>query len=216
MKKILIILFPLFIAQGVWTKAKADSIAELLIQLGLNVDKWIQLKGVLSDMKAGYKIVSKGYGTVKDLSEGNFNIHKVFLDALMQVSPTVAKYPKIPKIVEYQIHLVKEYKAAFNRFKRQGNFSAQELKYVSGVYENLFNQSLENLDELISVTTAGKMRMSDDERLRAIDRIYVDMEDKVSFLHSFNDDTALLSLQREKKKFEINSSRRLQGINTQQ
>ena len=29
-------------------------------------------------MYQGYKIVSKGYNTIKDISEGNFDLHKTF------------------------------------------------------------------------------------------------------------------------------------------
>jgi len=41
---------------------------------------------------------------------------------------------------------------------------------------------VKNLDELAMVITAGKLRMSDDERLQAIDRIYASIEDQFSFL----------------------------------
>ncbi|HUQ67577.1 MAG TPA: hypothetical protein VM101_15550, partial [Flavitalea sp.] len=44
-------------------------------QLLLNVEKLTQLKKILNDMYKGYKIVSKGYNTIKDISEGNFDLH---------------------------------------------------------------------------------------------------------------------------------------------
>lgn len=210
MKKSLILLLLFTVVQGLYNRTLAQ--ANEIAQLALNIEKLIQFKSILSDMKKGYDIVSGGYNTVKKLSEGNFSIHQVFLDGLMEVSPAVRKYRKIPGIIDYQITLAKEYKAAFNRFRQQDNFSVNELTYIAGVYENLFNSSVENLDELLNVTTAGKLRMSDDERLKAIDRIYVDMEDKVSFLRSFNNDTALLSLAREKEKFDVKTSQGWQGL----
>ncbi|HWW41920.1 TerB family tellurite resistance protein [Pedobacter sp.] len=213
MKKLFIVLIIFSLAQGFYNKTFAQ--ANEIAQLALNIEKLLQFKQILKDLKSGYKIVSGGYNTVKTLSEGNFNIHKAFLDGLMEVSPSVRKYRKIAGIVDYQVTLVKEYKAAFKRFKEQNNFTLQELTYIEGVYENLLNSSLENLDELINVTTAGKLRMSDDERLKSIDRIYVDMEDKVSFLRSFNNDTSLLSLAREREKFDTKSAQRLHGFDTQ-
>jgi hypothetical protein len=39
---------------------------------------------------------------------------------------------------------------------------------MNSVYSQLVNQSLQNLDDLTNVLTAGKLRMSDDERMRAI------------------------------------------------
>ena len=43
---------------------------------------------------------------VKDMTEGNFSLHKTFLDALMQVSPAVKNYKRVGDIINYQILLV--------------------------------------------------------------------------------------------------------------
>lgn len=209
MNKIIIVLCLFMLTSGMRQKATAQ--AEEIAQLLLNVEKLAQFKSILDDMKAGYDILSGGYNTIKDLSEGNFSIHKTFLDGLMEVSPEVRNYRKVAGIIEYQVLLVKEYKAAFNRFRADGLFRPEELAYMERVYGNLFNKSLRNLDELTMVITAGKLRMSDDERLEAIDRIFSEMEDKVSFLRHFNNDNSMLSLQREKEKAEIETIRIFQG-----
>ena len=70
-------------------------------QLILNIEKLSQFKKILSDMKKGYELLSGGYKTVKDMTEGNFSLHKTFLDALMQVSPAVKNYKRVADIVEY-------------------------------------------------------------------------------------------------------------------
>ena len=112
------------------------------------MEKLAQLKNILEDLKKGYEIVSKGYSTIKDLSEGNFSLHNVFLDGLLQVSPTVRNYRRITDIVRAQISLVKEYKGAYRRFAGSGFFSPEELKYIKSVSENLFNQSVKNTESL--------------------------------------------------------------------
>lgn len=190
------------------TIAQADEIAQLL----LNVEKLAQFEQILSDMKKGYEILNGGYNTIRDLSEGNFNLHKTFLDALMEVSPAVKNYKRVADIVNYQLILVREYKSAFNRFKRDNNFNQQELAYLRKVYENLFDQSLNNLDELLLIVTANKLRMSDDERLAAIDRIYADMQDKLMFLRYFNNNTRILALQRAKEQNDVGTMRQIYGI----
>ncbi|GIQ57877.1 hypothetical protein Flavo103_10130 [Flavobacterium collinsii] len=176
-------------------------------QLILNIEKLAQFKKILKDMKKGYEILSGGYNTVKDLSKGNFSLHETFLDALIQVSPTVRNYRRVGDIVNYQVLLIKECKSAFNRFRDSKNFNPEEIAYIERVYNNLFKQSLRNLDELTSVVTANKMRMSDDERLASIDKIYADMQDKLLFLRSFNNNTAVLALQRAKERNDVNAMR---------
>ena len=180
-------------------------------QLLLNWEKLAQFKQILKDLKDGYQILHKGYTTIRDISSGNFNLHKNFLDALEQVSPAVKKYRKIAEIFNYQIAIIKKYKGAFNQFKEDKTFTGSEIDYISKVYSNLLNECTKNLDELAMVITAGKLRMSDDERMQAIDKIYASMEDQFSFLQDFNSSTSYLSLQRKGEQAEIEMSRKIHG-----
>jgi hypothetical protein len=204
MKKILIIILTLIngFCYGQSQEAK---------QLLLDVEKLAQLKALLANMKTGYNIIHKGTTAIRDISSGNFNLHKDFLDALMQVSPAVRKYGKIADIINYQLAIVKQYKSAFQQFKEDRSFTGEEIGYMGKVYANLFNESVKNLDELAMVITAGKLRMSDDERMAAIDKIYDSIEDQFSFLQDFNTSTQYLSLQRKSEQVEIEMSRRIHG-----
>lgn len=204
MKKVLIIL--LLCANCCF--AQSDEAKQLL----LNVEKLAQFKQILKNMKDGYQLLHKGYTSIKDISEGNFSLHKTFLDALMEVSPAVKKYKRVSDIISYQIKLVKEYKSAFKQFKDDKQFTLIEIEYIGNVYANLFKESLKKLDELAMVVTAGKLRMSDDERLQAIDRIYDEVMEQYTFLNEFNNSTAILSLQREKDKMDNDLMRKVHGI----
>jgi hypothetical protein len=180
-------------------------------QLLLNVEKLAQFKQILSDMKKTYDILYKGYTAIKDISNGSFNLHKNFLDALLEVSPVVRRYKRIADIVNYQLKIIKNVKTALNEFKSTGQFTADEVEYLSRVYEGLTKASMQSLDELAMIITAGKLRMSDDERLQAIDRIYAAVEDQYSFLQEFNNQTSVLSMQRKSEQAEIEFSKRVGG-----
>lgn len=209
-RKLLILMFLLVsVLQSRVAQAQANEIAQLL----LNVEKLGQFKQILSDMKKGYDILNGGYNTVKNISQGDFSLHKAFLDGLMEVNPEIKKYRKVAGIIDYQIRLVKEYQAAFRRFRVSDLFQKNELSYMSSVYGNLFQKSLRNLDELAMVITADKLRMSDDERLEAIDRIFEDMGDKLSFLRHFNNNTSRLALQRSKEDQDIQYIKEMNNIN---
>lgn len=189
-------------------KAQSDEIQQLL----LNIQKLSYFKKILQNMYEGYQILNKGYSAVKDISQGNFILHNTFLDALFEVSPAVKKYKRIADIINYQFKIVKEYKAAFNQFKNDQQFTVAELEYIGKVYQNLFQQSLQGLDELAMVITAKKLRMSDDERLQAIDKIYASIEDQYSFLKDFNGNTAILSLQRKSQRADLKMSKSIYGL----
>lgn len=210
MKRIIIVVA--LIIGGILPAHKAAAQADEIAQLLLNIEKLAQFKKILKNMKEGYEILNGGYNTVKNIAEGNYSLHKAFLDGLLQVSPTVRNYKRIPDIINYQRLLINEYQKAYDRFKRSNNFTAQELQYLSRVYNNLLKSSLRNLEELTGIITAGKMRMSDDDRLLAIDRIYADMSDKLIFLRHFNNNTSLLALQRAKDKNDTETMRNAHGL----
>jgi hypothetical protein len=206
MKKLLVLIMSCSLS--LHSVAQSDEAQQLL----LNVEKLAQLKAILNNMYKGYKVVLKGYNTVKDISEGNFTLHRGFLDALLEVSPVVKKYRRVADIISYQKRIMQEHKKAFSYFQSTGNFTASELTYLQKVYGRLFRESLKNLDDLITVITASRLRMSDEERLAAIDRIYSSAEEKLAFLRSFNNSTKVLALQREKERREIELSKKLNGI----
>lgn len=181
-------------------------------QLILDIEKLSQLKTILSNMKKGYQVLTKGYNTVNDITKGNFSLHQAFLQGLMDVSPAVRNYQKVTDIIKTQTQIVKEYKTAFVKFKKSGFFNLPELKYISNVYDNLFKKSLQNLDELIIVITSGKLRMSDDERIVAIDRIDKEISEKLVFLRSFNKENNILALQRSRETVDIKFSKKLNGL----
>jgi DNA repair ATPase RecN len=210
MKKIALIAV-LVMLSGLWVQ-RAQAQAQELEELALDIQKLSSLKAILQEMYDGYKILTTGYNTIVDISKGNFSLHKLFLDGLLSVSPTVKKYARIVDIINGQLTLVKEYKTAMAHFRGLQLFSNTDLNYLQSVYDNLISRSLQNLDELTTILTDNKLRASDAERLNAIDRIYQDMEDKVEFMRHFNNNTGLLATQRAQALQENQTIQRLYGI----
>lgn len=204
MKKLLIVLLMVSgVARGQSEEAK---------QLLLNVEKLAQFKSILKNMKDGYQILHKGYTAIKDISAGTFSLHKSFLDGLLEVSPLVRKYKRVADIIDYQLRIAKEYKDAWKQFRGDRQFSLTEIDYIGKVYANLISASLKTLDELAMILTSGQLRMSDDERLQAVDRLYNEVLDQYTFLNEFNDGTAILSIQREKAKMDIDLMKKVHGF----
>ena len=180
-------------------------------QLLLNWEKLTQFKVILRDMKNGYQILQKGYDSIRNISQGSFSLHRTFLDGLLEVSPLVKKYKKVAEIIEYEMRILKEYKAAMEQFKEDKQFTLAEIDVISKVYSNLLKATLKNIELLTMVITSGELRMSDGERLDAINKIYSNIVDQYTFLNEFNNNTAILSIQREKEKMDIDLMRKVHG-----
>lgn len=206
----IVILVVFFISMLKVEKGNAQS--HEMQQLLLNIEKLTQLKGILGDMKTGYQIYQQAYGSISKLSKGNFDLHSVYLNSLLSINPTVKNYVRVAEIITQQASLLREYKSAYKQFKQNGTFSANELGYMGDVYAQLVNQSLQGLDELTNVLTAGKLRMSDDERIRAIDRIHASSSDRLQFIRHFNRQAVLLNLQRSRDIADTKTLKQLHGI----
>ena len=181
-------------------------------QLLLDIEKLTQMKSILSDMKTGYQIYEQGYGSISSLSKGNFNLHQTYLNGLLAISPAVKNYARIADILTMQASLISEYKRKQALFRQSGSFSVSELSYISDVYTRLVSQTLNDAGELADVLMAGKLRMSDAERIKAIDRIYTGSSERLQFLRSFNNQGVVISLQRIKEAGDSQTLNRLYGI----
>jgi hypothetical protein len=208
MKKIKILLF--ILALPLW--GRSQSIADDLKQLSLDYQKLAGLKSVLNQMYQGYEVVNKGYNAVKDVSKGSFSLHEAFLDGLLVVSPTVRKYPKVTAIITGQASLVTEYHTAWAGFRQDRHFTPDEAGYMLEVYNNLISLSLKNLDELSMVMSDNQLRMSDAERIQAIDRIYNDGHEQLDFLRRFNRQSYALAVQRARQDNDRQTLKNLYGI----
>jgi hypothetical protein len=208
MKRSVLVLLLLF-----FLSSKSFSQTQAIQQLLLDVEKLTQLKNILTELKSGYEIVSDGYTTIKNISEGNFNLHDIFLKSLLEVSPAVKNYIRVKDIIDAQLSIVREYKNALKQFKGSGEFSVDEINYLEKVYANLLNHSLDNLQTMMMVITAGKLRMSDDERINSIDGVWKEVSQQLTFLRHFNNQARILCLQRAKEKNDLSTINQLYDVN---
>ncbi|MDB4925517.1 MAG: TerB family tellurite resistance protein [Mucilaginibacter sp.] len=190
------------------TYAQAST-AQDVQQLLYDIEKLTQFKAILSDMETGYTILTQGYEAVKSISEGNFNLHSAFLNSLEAISPSVRQYGRIADVIANQASIVSEYKNAWKQANASGRFTASELIYMNRVFTQLLNQSVDNLTNLTNIITANTLRMSDAERLQAIDHIYSDTQNKLTFLRGFNNQLAILSLERAKEQNDLQMLKKL-------
>lgn len=192
-------------------ESRGQSVAQCIEQLALDYQKLSGLKQILSQLHTNYRVLAKGYDAVKGASQGNFDLHKAFLDGLLLVSPAVRRYPRVQDIIRDQSLLLTQYHAAWNIFRAEGHFSPAELDDMLGVYNGLVSASLKALSDLAMVLSDNQMRMNDAERLAAIDRIYTDSRSRLDFLYSFNDHNYRLALGRSREDEDRQALKTLYG-----
>src|SRR2546428_8941779 len=111
-----------------------------------------------------------------------------------------------------QLRIVQTYKNTYRQVKEFNAFNSGEITYIYRVFERLLEDCADIIEELITVTTDNLLEMRDDERLKRIDALYSDMQDKYSFTQGFSNEAKLLAVQRMKEKNNVATSRTLYGI----
>jgi hypothetical protein len=170
--------FLVFLGSQRTIRAQDQEIQQLL----LNVEKLDQLREMLDQMKDKYQILTQGYDRVKSLTEGNFKLHEVFLDRLVRVNPKVKSYYRVAQIVEMQLLLAKGIGEMKKDFSLRDLVSGSDLNFLREVYGSFGKSSLRNLEELLLILSDNQLQMDDAERIHAIDRIHLDMQ---NLFHGF-------------------------------
>ena len=210
MKKIIIFIAILFscifsLAQGLSNlfSQKAADIKYMLAQIAL-------LQVYISDVEKGYRIAQTGLSFISDVKKGEFDLHSLFFNSLDNINPSIGKYSRVAGIVSLQQEIVSAFDKTFRQLSGSNQFTAAEWSYLNSVKSHFMDACSRDLDELQSVVTDGVLEMSDDERIRRIDDIYFDMEDKKTFAQSFTEDDILLGTQRARETHDIQKIKNLE------
>lgn len=170
------------------------------------------LKIYLNAVKTGYSIAKKGLTTIGDIKDGNFHNHRDYYTSLKNVNPKVAGHEKVKQIISMQREILDTYKYFYSQIEKCGAFNQDEIDYVYRVYQRLLEECGNSSNELIAITTSGKLEMKDNERLERIDELYLDMQDKFTFAQNFGNETLTLATHRIQEKNNIQTSHLLNGI----
>lgn len=183
-----------------WVRQKATQKKYLIEQI-------VAFKTYLGYATEGYSIARNGLSTIKDIKNGDFNLHDNYFKSLSAVNPEIKKYSKVASIVSMQISISKLIRNA--KFKQ---LSDAEVKYIHQVFNTVLGECAKNLDELMQVITDSETQMRDDERIKVIDKLYGDMQDKQMFVRSFSNSAKRLSLQRRNDGYDIQIQKKLNGL----
>jgi hypothetical protein len=167
------------------------------------VDQIVALKVYAGYVKKGYNIVHGGLTTIENIKDGNFVLDQSFFDSKGNVKPAVSNSIKVVNILGYQAMIIRDLRRVYQSAKADPQFTADEILYLSHVYDGVLRQCDASLADLRDVIQSGSLEMTDDERLKRIDALHEDMADKYAFTQAFGNETRLLAAQRSAEKAGI-------------
>lgn len=212
MKRLIILLLFAILSTGTKAQTFAEWFRQSATQKKYLLQQIAALQVYIGYVQKGYSIAKQGLNTISDIKKGEFNLHKDYFNSLKTVNPKIKNYSKVADIIALQVNIIKIYKEAAKQLKQSRSFNAGEINYINGVFDRLMDDCAKTIDALITVTTSGELEMKDDERLKQIDALYSDMEDKYTFVQGFSNEAKLLAASRIREQNDIQTSRALNGI----
>lgn len=186
-----------------WFKQKETQIKYLVEQIGA-------LKAYGEVVNRGYDITHNGLTNVFNNEEGDYRQHSNYFLSLWKVKTGIKTYSKAFSILSMKADIQKLYRLV-QSFTTEF-LNDKESNYASSVYGNLVKDCNDLVDELEMVTNNDQLQLKDDERIRRIDKIYLQMQDRYQFSQSFANEIRLLVRGRRKEAIEVNKFSSLYGI----
>jgi hypothetical protein len=149
---------------------------------------------------------------IGDWVEKQRKLYADYFDELHRVKTVLTYYQRVRDIIEQQIQIVNEYKAAWTLFKQDKHFTADELDYMFSVYTGMMDESGKNVDQLFLVINAFVTEMSDAKRLEIINTVANNVEQNLMDLKEFNEQNKMISLQRANEQGDIDYVKKLYGL----
>lgn len=212
MKKRFIILILAFLSTSIKAQTSAEWFQQGKTQKKYLLQQIAALQIYIGYIQKGYSIAKKGLNTISDIKHGEFNLHSDYFNSLKKINPIIKNYKKITEIVSLQVRIVQVYKNTSNQIRGSGSFNDSEIRYLTDVFEKLLDECTKTIDELIAITTSNQLEMKDDERLKRIDNLYMDMQGKYTFVEGFSNEAKILAASRIGERNDVQTSRFLNGI----
>ncbi len=149
---------------------------------------------------------------ISDWVEKQRKLYADYFEELRKVKTALTYYQRVKDIIEQQVQIVNEYKAAWALFRQDKNFTQDELDYMFGVYAGMMEESGKNIDQLFLVVNAFVTQMSDAKRLEIIDAVAGNVEQTLMDLKEFNEENKMISLQRATEQGDIDYVKKLYGL----
>lgn len=139
-------------------------------------------------------------------------LYSGYYKELWQIKAFISDYHRIRELAQKQIALIGQYQRAWSLFKGDKHFSVDELLHMQQVYSGILEASLKNLDEIISIATAGRTQMSDAQRLELLTKAGDQLDENFNDLKQFNSQNQVLSLHRASDLNELQTLKNYYGL----
>jgi hypothetical protein len=181
-------------------------------QIKYYIQQIAELEVYIKDLEKGYSIVEDGLRVIGQIKQGEFDLHNAFYDALDAVNPNVSSLGECVEIVALQAAIIERFSESMSRYRSSTRFGASEVEYIGQVYQTVLTDGLADVNALIDILTADKLKMSDDQRMARIRALDLSMRQRYELTAGFTNGADMLDAQRGAALGDIGTLQTLYGI----
>lgn len=152
---------------------------------------------------------------LKDIADWTLKqkeLYKDYFDELWKVKQALSYYHRFTEIASLQKQIVSEYQIGFSLARQDKMFTEQEIQFIYRVYTGMINESINGLDDILTLMTSFTVQMSDEERIAIIDKTTVRLENLLTDLRVFTRGNQNLSVQRQTVLTEMERLKIIYGL----
>jgi hypothetical protein len=166
-----------------------------------------------SDLKKGYSIAQHGLGAIAGIKQLEYSLHQGFFHSLDVVNPAVSRYDRVGDILSRCQEIILLLNQTSRMFTRSTGFLSSDRAFGLAVIGQLEKSCSQAVDDLMNLLTDDKLQLSDDARIRSINRLNADMVERAAFAQSFQSEMGWLALQRSGDQESAQRLQNMYGIN---
>lgn len=205
MKRIFIIHLSVMISFGIRGQVLSNIFSHKSADLKSMGKQIMLLKLYMGWLEKGYRIVRSGLTFIGEVRQGEFNLHSLFFSSLGGVNPAIKRSTQVASVIEYQQRITGE----FRKILRIKNLTPDEMGSLQEIKENLLKDCANCLENLVDVISDHVYQMSDDERIKRIDGICLDMEKDWVLASALTEEAQMLN---EQRQWEAQDNKSLQNL----
>jgi hypothetical protein len=157
----------------------------------------------------GEQIVANGVDSIEDLVSTDYDMHNQHIRSLWNVNAGIQCSPLKARIWELQAAMASRLHASIQRWVKRGMEYLDVLKYIGLIGARLTDEILADQKSLTDLTTDGVLLMTDDERIKAIQVLYVRTRRRDSLIRTFCRSTDQMIYFRSSEVNELNILKKL-------
>lgn len=125
-----------------------------------------------SQLKEGYNLVKDKTGGISRFIGSEYDLHKDFFNRLKEVDPSLLKSGKVESILKLHSEMDKQRIYTWKTLSASTFITHNEKQQIKVLFDGLAGRSDSELHDMEIVLSSGLLELTDDERIKRIDKIY--------------------------------------------